>query len=61
MTIAEIYNEYEMLNKPYQEGTTKTPEELHNEVMRHIDRIGNANPHWVRLNEIESNLRNWVF
>jgi len=61
MTCQEIYKEYDCLNKPYQEGASLTPNKLHTEVMKHLDFIGNDNPHFIRLNEIETDLRNWSF
>lgn len=61
MTLHQIYKEYAELNKPYGGNATLTPEQLHSEVMRQIGTIGNSNPHWNRLNEIESDTRYWVF
>ena len=59
MKVQDIYKNYEELSKPYQGNVSVTPEGLHLEVMRHIDSIGNSNPHWNRLNEIEIVLRDW--
>lgn len=58
-TIKEIYKKYEVLNTPYQNGENIDIQELHAEVKRHIDDIGNSNPHWNKLNEIELVLNNW--
>ena len=60
MTIQEIYKAYSELNEPNSRSTI-TPEQLHSEVMKQIDTIGNSNPHWNRLNEIESATRCWIF
>jgi hypothetical protein len=59
MRLKKVYQEFDELNKPYQGNATVTPETLHKEVMKHIDSIGNSNPHWNRLNEIENELRSF--
>ena len=57
MNLKQIYHEYDCLNSPYQVGATCTPEELHSIIMEEIETIGASNPHWNKLNEIESDLR----
>lgn len=59
MTLQEVYRQYDLLNTPYQKDMSVTLDELHQAVLEQIDSIGNSNPHWNKLNEIETTLRNW--
>lgn len=63
MTIQDIYKKYDAYTKPYAKWTIIDVELLHNETMKAINEIGNANPHWNKLNQIETDLRieNWIF
>lgn len=63
MTIQQIYEEYTAFNKPGAKWHTKDIENLHTQTIKAINRIGNANPHWNKLNEIERHLKpeNWIF
>lgn len=58
LTPQEIYKRYDDYKKPYSKIDAT---ELHKEVLAAIDSIGNANPHWNKLNEIELELQNPIF
>jgi len=59
MKLKEIYQEWEELNKPYCGKATTNVMTLHIHVCSKLDSIGNANPHWNKLQEIETGLRNF--
>lgn len=59
MSLQEIYYQFDELFKPYQGNSKTSVEKLHKIVVDHINSIGNSNPHWNKLNEIEMALRNF--